>query len=817
MRNRELTGRFLKERHVFGEGERRTIIGDVMVGKEKHVVRGYAPEGELQAGMTYRFFGYPKTHPQYGPQFQFSSFTTERPADDESLVAYLLQCRGPKKGSITERVAWALVEEFGQECIEVVVNRPAEAAEKISGAGTRWDSAKALIAAEHLRQFESTRAAKVELLGLLDGRGFPKKTADRCIKKWGTAAARTIAEDCYCLMSLPGIGFKGADKMFCDLAKLKCRTPEQYQHALACIKRQALCAAYAVKSDRTGSTWVSRRTAEMAIHQNVANTLAKPDEAIRWAIEKGYLSKRVYNGEWLSVGARAAHEADVARSINDLLAREDVGWPNLDDDSDGFEDLSEHQLEQMRAALRRRIGVLRGSPGCGKTFCVAALVEWLAWFYGEGCIAIACPTGKAAVRATQAMSAAGVSITATTIHRMLVVEKGEDSEWSFSYKDDNPLPYRFVVVDESSMIDTDLMASLLRACSEDCHVLFVGDAEQLAPVSHGKPFLDMQGIVPTGSLTEIRRNSGRIVRACAEIRDTQSFTPSPSYDEAAGENLPWIECKEDDLQDSVLGLVQQIERGGECNPIWDVQVLTACNNGTPVSRKILNPKLQDLLNPHGEQCTGNPFRVGDKIVCLKNGGYWLSPDFLKTISMYEWEYVGDNDRLFRLPDGQTLLVMGDNNEVYVANGELAEVLTIEPAKMIVRLFDPRREVIVPYQSANEDNKDLEDDADSDSKGMVGDWDLGYVLSNHKSQGSQWQYIVWICDPSSRARNVQNRNLVYTGISRATKATFCVGEISVARMACRRDGLAGRKTFLVEQIRWDRAEKNGLLETLRRPL
>lgn len=810
MRNRELTGRFLGEQFVFGEGERRCVVGGVMIGKDKHTVRGYSPDGELQAGMTYRFYGHTKTHPKYGDQFQFNSFTIEKPADDESLVAYLLQCRGPQKGSITERVAWALVETFGGECIDVVLNRPAEAAAGIGRAGTRWDAEKALLASQHLRLFENSRAAKVELLGLLDGRGFPKKTPDRCLKKWGTAAPRMIAEDAFCLTALPGIGFKGADKMFCDLARKNSATTEEYQQALAAIKRQALCAAYAVKSDRSGSTWVSRRTAELAIRQNVANTLAKPDEAIRWAVAKGYLAERTHGGDWLAVATRAEHETEVAAAVNDLLSRDDIAWPTE------LRSLSEHQSAEVAKALRRRVGVLRGSPGCGKTYTMAYLVEWLIDNYGSDSVAIACPTGKAAVRATQAMVTAGVSVVATTIHRMLVVEKGEDGDWSFFHNDSNPLPYRFIVVDESSMIDLDLMASLLRACSEDVHLLLTGDAEQLAPVGHGRPFLDLQEIVPTGSLTEIRRNSGRIVQACAEIRDTKRFTPSKTYDEAAGENLPWIECKEDDLQDTVLGLVQQIERGGECNPIWDVQILTACNMGTPVSRKVLNPKVQDMLNPNGAKCVGNPFRVGDKIVCLKNGGYWLTPGFMAMLSGYDSEMVGE-DQLFKLPDGQTLLVGGDNNEVYVANGELAEVLEIEPAKMLVKLFDPPREVTVPYQPVREDERGIEDDSENESKGAVGDWDLGYVLSNHKSQGSQWQYVVWICDPSSRARNVQTRNLVYTGISRASRATFCVGEIAVAQAACRRDGLAGRKTFLIEQIRWDKAAKGGLLAKLREPV
>ena len=809
MRNRELTGRFVAEKTVFGEGENRTIIGEIRVGKDTHTIKLRCGEDDLQRGMMYRFFGHER-ETKYGLQFHANSFSPEAPADDESFAAYLKQCSGPTKGSITDRVAWLLVETFGDKCVDVVVNRPAEAAAGLVGKGTRWDEEKALAASEYLRQFERVRGTKIQLLGLLDGRGFPNKTVDRAIRALGASAATQIEADPYILTQFPGIGFLGADKMYCDLAKKNSANDEDYRQRLAWIKRQALCAAYAVRSDRSGSVWVARRVAELGVRKSISNTLARPDEAIQWAIAQGILVARKHGGDWLAITKLAEHELEIAKSINDLLMRDDVAWPA------DFSDIgNEHQASALATATSRRVGVLRGSPGTGKTYSVAFLIRKLIELYGENAVAIGCPTGKAAVRATQAMVSSGVSVTATTIHRMLVVEKSEDGGWSFYYGAANPLPFRFIIADESSMLDCTIMASLLRACSEDCHVLFVGDAEQLAPVGPGRPFLDIQNLVPTGSLTEIRRNSGRIVRACAEIRDTRRFTPSKEYDEAAGENLPWIECKEADLQETVMGLVQQIENGGDCNPIWDVQLLTACNQGSPVSRKVLNPLIQQLLNPQGRRIAGNPFRVGDKIVCLKNGGYWLTADFLKALQKHPSEVVGyANDRLYRMPDGQTLLVSGENSEVYVANGELAEVLSIDPGKMVVRLFDPSREVTVPYQPTRDGEQQADDESEGESKGAVGDWDLGYVLTGHKGQGSQWQYVVWVCDPSGRAKQVQTRNLVYTNISRATKATFCIGEIAVANAACQRDGIAGRKTFLVERSRLDRAEKNGLIQQLR---
>jgi hypothetical protein len=139
-------------------------------------------------------------------------------------------------------------------------------------------------------------------------------------------------------------------------------------------------------------------------------------------------------------------------------------------------------------------------------------------------------------------------------------------------------------------------------------------------------------------------------------------------------------------------------------------------------------------------------------------------------------------------------------------------MCVELGKMVVRLFDPAREVTVPLQAPDPD-----DNADDDS-GVMGSWDLGYVLSGHKSQGSQWQYAIVVIDPASQALGVQSRNWLYTTISRSQKATFCVGQLKVAKSICLRDGLANRKTFLSDLILQDRAATNGfVLESLTAPV
>lgn len=770
-RNREVIGVYLGTDFIFDNGpDRCTIIGKVRLPDRSTItVKGYAAEDQIAKGVTYRFFGRPRTHHQYGEQFWFSSFVEDTPVDEDSVVSYLVQCKNPDRGSLTNRVAMRLVDKYGVAAIDEIIKDPIGAAHGIA----RWDPGKAAIAANWLRANDRTRRAKLALIHLLDGRGFPKRTADRAIKKWGTDAASIILADPFELMYLPGIGFKGADKLYCDLAKETSATNEEFQEKLALVKRQGLCATYEISSDTSGSTWFPIGWAKAAVNRNVAGSHARPDEAIKWAVLNNRL--RVRDGAWVALTRKALHEQEVAeRLIGSARGHE---WPTADAVARFAPEgkpLSDHQLAAIATALTGRICCLQGSPGVGKTFAVACIVKTLISRFGRDQIAACCPTGKASVRMTQAMRANGVDLIATTTHRMLQVEANEGGEdgWSFHYTEQNPLPYRFIIVDESSMKDVDIMASLLRACPPSTHVLFVGDSNQLAPVGHGRPFLDMQSIVPTGHLTEIRRNSGRIVRACATIRDERRFVPSPKLDIDAGENMPLIEVPEDVQVVALENIMRQLAASGECDPVWDVQILTALNDRGEVSRKPLNRLMQGILNCDGETVVGNPFRSGDKVVCLKNG-----------------EYQDAEDRTI---------------QHFVANGELGQVTQLRPGLMTVRLDDPRRIIAIPHAPVQANEDGISDSEDEQQRGAVGDWDLGYVLSVHRSQGSQWKYVIVMIDGSGGARMVQSRNWIYTAISRAEIATFLIGPASVVGRMMSRDGVSDRKTFLVEQARREAA-------------
>ncbi|NLX99045.1 MAG: AAA family ATPase, partial [Rhodopirellula sp.] len=390
--------------------------------------------------------------------------------------------------------------------------------------------------------------------------------------------------------------------------------------------------------------------------------------------------------------------------------------------------LTTHQSAELRRATSGPIGILAGGPGTGKTYTVAELCRSLSSTVGLDHVAIGAPTGKAAVRVTETLQRAGVSIRARTWHSLL--RGGTDG--GFSFDRSKPLPYRVLIGDESSMLDTDLMAAILRARARGTLVLFVGDVNQLPPVGHGAPLRDLIAAgLPCGELTEIKRNSGGIVEACHAIRQGKPWD--------CGDNLRLIEA--DQPEEQIRLMLRAVQSQPGIDPIDDVQVVAAVNAKSPLSRAALNAVLQRELNPSGLSAGTNPFRVRDKIVCLKNGRY----------RAVEWDSQDED------------VDATDKGEVYVANGELARVLAVEPTLTVARLENPTRVVRIPRgASAGQEASDADagsgsggdgsDGNDSDKSAGTGcSWDLGYCLSVHKSQGSEWPVVITMLDDYPGAR------------------------------------------------------------------
>jgi exodeoxyribonuclease V alpha subunit len=422
-----------------------------------------------------------------------------------------------------------------------------------------------------------------------------------------------------------------------------------------------------------------------------------------------------------------------------------IDWPSLENLN-----LSPHQKLVGTQALNpaSNIAILGGSPGTGKTWLVSELVIAFEQLIGLDNVLVGAPTGKASVRVTENLQAKQIALRARTWHSLLMQLEMQKEEFFHQ---------KVLISDESSMLDTDLFANIMRHIPRGSLFLIVGDCNQLPPVGHGAPMRDLIAAgVPYGELTEIIRNSGGIVETCAAIRDQKPWH--------SGDNLLLVETEQPANQLTEIENILKEAKASGLDPVWDCQVVVAVNEKSPLSRGVVNLHLQSILNRQpGEEVKGRVgFRVGDKVVNTKNGFF---------NSLIAQEFGGAED-----------VEANDKEEVFIANGELAKVESVDAGSMVCTLDSPSRRVQIFFGAEG---------------GCT--FELGYALSVHKSQGSDWPWVIVVLDDYPGAKMVCDRSWLYTAISRAKQKCWLVGKKQTAVRMCKVSKIWHRKTFLRERI------------------
>lgn len=764
----ELTAEYIGEKWRTDKEPFDFIIAEALVRQENEfpktiIIKGNASPGELRANQVYVFLG---KHKQYfnrfkganEDQFEFNSFIRQEPVSPEAVISYLAQ-HGEGHG-IGARRAQKLFELFGTEAISIARDNPDRIIESLNSAKLKVDPEEMQLFSQSLKREQSTERTRLDLTGLLTGRGFYKSIVSAAIAKWGIKAGFLIKRDPYKLMRLSnvGAGFKRCDSVYLDLGLPPARR-----------KRQALCAWFSIARDTSGSTWFQIDYPAAYLKANISGADVNQEVAITLATRAKYLAEVRTNrsGEidprgsqrWFSEYKNHINEAAIANVV--VRSRsEPLLWP-----TGPIANISVHQQTELTKSLQSPIGILGGSPGTGKTWTVASLVQSLIKTIGQDAIAIGAPTGKAAVRVSENLSSRGLQMRARTWHSLLM-----DPKKNIEGK-------KILIGDESSMNDTDLMASIMRSRPVGCHLLLVGDVNQLAPVGHGAPLRDLiKAGVSYGELREIQRNSGGIVEACAAIRDDHKWD--------ASDNLIIDECRStDDQIKRCLYWLDQAPLAG-FNPTWDCQLIVAVNEKSDLSRKSLNPLLQSHLNkqPGVDRI---PFRVDDKIVNTQNG-------FVKLINYRDSEAES--------------VITNERGEVYVANGEQARVVEISRDRFTAELQSPYRVVEVFFRKQSEvteahgNSDESNENPNAAEKTTTGcNWDLAYAISLHKAQGSDWPWTIIMIDDYPGAKKICDRSWIYTAISRAKSKCILIGTRKTAFAMSRFSNIHQRKTFLREQI------------------
>lgn len=732
-------------------------------------VKGSASAGELKSDLTYRFMGKMTHSEKYGDQFVFSSYSMDVPHEQDGVVAYLKKtAAGSGLGVVAAGRLW---DAFGPSAIDVLVKEPARAV--AAGCVTEKVAVKA---GELLKKHAESQKTRIDLTGIFNGLGFSGALIGHLVAAWGVDAPRIVREDPFRLLfeSMPGCGFARVDHLHHRLG-----------HPHTNPRRMMALAWSRVHENSDGHTWLAENEIVRRMGEEVGYD-SDPEYGVQRAFDAGLITRYTdqRGNNWLALPSRARAEADIAEGLARLMARPVEHWPSVD----SLTELGEHQRDVIRPILASPVGILTGTPGTGKTYSSATIIKHARRLVPPDEIAVVAPTGKAAVRITKAMHEYGIHIEATTVHRLLEIAGQNRDGFYFKRNQGNPVPYRIVVLDEASMLDADLAAALLSALAPGTHLLLIGDPYQLPPVGHGMPLRDLiRAGVPYGELTEIRRNSGMIVQACQDIKNGLRYKTCDKFDDA-GNNFRSIEAADNaTILENIRAICRRLQAKAVdepgLDPVEDVQVLCVVNEQSELGRYNLNRVLQAELNPGGQGGDAHPFRVGDKVICLNNRQ-------MPVMDPTPGEPPDRFDAYFK--------TSAERKERYIANGDMGRVLAVSPKALIVQFRHPDRVVLVGLPGAGKARPD--DDGNGNESGGFGPIDLGYAVTTHRSQGSEWPYVIIPIDESERTKRIVSRELLYTAISRAKKRCIMIGRRAVADEWCHTVIMLKRKTFLQDRVR-----------------
>lgn len=689
------------------------------------------PTNVPEPGLTYVFRA---KHDSFNgkPQLKAKEFSISEPVGRQAIIGYLVKC-GRGKG-VGMSYANRLYDVYGKDVLDILEKDHT----KIQKAGVPIKEHQARTIQLYLKENRKQREVEIKLRDLLNARKFPDGTVKRAMEAFGLKAAEMVKRNPFLLLRFPGCGIKLVDKMYLDLGY----DPKSY-------KRATHLGRYNLTNSDDGSTWFKPVRAKAA--------MPKVDKAIKLkAIARGIKAKlmtkfRDSKGQWyLADWIRGENEWRCAKKIA-LMAQPSNRWDRvmkLVEESD----LSEHQKKEIDTALYSRIASLTGSPGTGKTFSAARIIDAWKNCYGGNVLALA-PTGKAAVRLRESLQGNGVEIPTSTIHSALACIEVETGP--YAQTDNKTFDADLIVLDEASMLNTDLFRIVLECIGVNTHLLMIGDPEQLPPIDHGAPLRDIiDSGIPIGKLTEIKRNAGNIVKSCREISEGNSPIATKKMNLDKGENLIELGCTDEKMTDRMEEIIRELAEHEEIDPVWDVQIIVPTND----SRTGLNVHFQRVLNP-SSPVEKSIFKKDDKVINLKNEYYQKAEKIGATWSQKE-------------------------DQEYVANGEIGKVVESLPNLLIVAIQGRSGYLHIPRYATE--------------KETGCDFDLAYAITVHKAQGSQAPFVI-VGLPSNSGKKIYSREFLYTAISRAERACFMVGKISLARQMIRTVKLAFRKTFLAERI------------------
>ncbi|MDE7398135.1 MAG: ATP-dependent RecD-like DNA helicase [Oscillospiraceae bacterium] len=686
----------------FSNPETGYIVLDMNVDNE--LVTAVGEMGDVRAGERLSMYGEYVNHPKYGRQFRVEIFERSLPTDLNSIRKYLgsgiISGVGPS-------MARKITDAFGDKSLEIIETDPMQLA---SIKGINAERAKKI--GDEFHNITGLR----KVMTFFSKYSIPHYVVSTAWKIYGTDLIRAVEGNPYC-MCAPEIGlrFADAERIARDLNFPFDSEERVYAGIIWALNEKA----------DEGSCCIRESELANAVTQSLIVSDKLYCSALQFAEKRGdIVNSDIYDTRYIYLKPYFDAETYISRKISEMIKLDSERSEDFSNeisiiaDGQGIE-YEEHQTEAINACMNNHIFILTGGPGTGKTTTLKGVIE----LYRRRKIKfkLAAPTGRAAKRMADLTGAP-----AQTIHRLLEVDFVAGGN-AFKRNEENPLSCDAVIIDEMSMVDTLLFASLLRALKSNTKLIMVGDSNQLPSVGAGNILRDLleSEIVPSMELTEIFRQAQEsliVTNAHAIIHGelpvitdkTNDFFFMPSADENVTAQLVIDLCK------------TRLPKAYGYNSMDDIQVLCLSRMGT-VGTENLNRMLQAALNPSepfkGEMRYMNTLlRAGDKIMQTKN----------------------DYDIEWR---------RGTEKSHGIFNGDIGKILNTDNVNQKCGI-------------------DFEGRQAEYSGEMLRKIEHAYAMTVHKSQGSEYPAVI-IPLPNGMDR-LSYRNLLYTAVTRARKTLIIIG-------------------------------------------
>ena len=732
------------EHIIYRNDDNGYTVMNLMNGEEEIVCVGNFRTIDL--GETLEVSGNYTEHPMYGMQLKAESYRVVEPDDEAGMERYLAS--GAIKG-IGAALASRIIKKFGKDTFRVIEEEPERLAE-IKGISEK----KAREIAVRMEEKKDMRSAMV----FLQKYGISDAMAVRIYNTYGEGIYGVMRENPYRLAEdVGGIGFRAADEI---ARKAGIHMDSDYR-----IRSGILYAL--AQSMAEGNIYLP----ENILLERCTSLLEVDKEGIEPQISNLAMEKKIVvklaDEKRIYAASAYYEELNCAKMLHDLniSMTQGNGWEASEEkrvqqrismlEKTQKIRLDELQKQAVLESIKNGIMILTGGPGTGKTTTINTMIGY---FAEEGMdIFLAAPTGRAAKRMTEA-----TGYEAKTIHRLLELNGASVEEKrlaKFERNEENPLEADVIIIDEMSMVDIHLFQALLKAIMPGTRLVMAGDINQLPPVGPGQVLRDLidSGYFPKVMLQKIFRQAEEsdIVVNAHRIHEGKNIALD-------NKSRDFFFLERNDVNVIYKHMIQLIRE--KLPPYvnagsYDIQVLTPMRKGS-LGVETLNGILQQYLNPPDASKEEHPygnglFRVGDKVMQIKNN-YQM-----------EWEVVSK----YGIPVDKGLGVFNGDMGVIREINEFSQELVVE--------FDECRRVAYPFHQLDE-------------------IELAYAVTIHKSQGSEYPAV--IMPLLSGPRMLMNRNLLYTGVTRAKYCVTILGSRQVVGDMIANESQNRRYTSLCDRIR-----------------